>query len=313
MVENVVIIGGGPAGYTSAIYTSRADLKPILIEEKVAGGQLAITTEVENYPGFPEGIQGPDYGKAVESQAKRFGTRIIQDRVIEVDFSKSPFMIKSYSHEIQAKAVIVATGSDPRKIGIPGEEEYAGAGVSYCATCDGAFFRDMALAVVGGGDSAMEESSFLTKFASKVYIIHRRDELRASKIMQKRAFDNPKIEILWDSIPLEVLGSGGDFDAMAKLRIRNVKDNSETDLEVQGLFVAIGHIPNTDLFGGQLSLDVNGYIITDERMRTNIPGIFAAGDVRDAPPHGYRQAITAAGMGCAAAIEVERYLVSLED
>jgi thioredoxin reductase (NADPH) len=311
MVENVVIIGGGPAGYTSAIYTSRAELNPVLIEEKVAGGQLANTTEVENYPGFPEGVMGPDFGKAIEQQAKRFGTRVIQDRVIEVDFSTPPFTVKTYSHEFQVKTVVIATGSDPRKLDIPGEEEYAGAGVSYCATCDGAFFKGMEIAVVGGGDSAMEESTFLTKFGSRVYVIHRRDELRASKIMQKRVLDNPKIEVVWDSVVEEVLG--GDMGVVEKLRLKNVKTNKESELPVQGLFVAIGHIPNTELFKDFINLDDQGYILTDERMRTNVPGVFAAGDVRDAPPHGYRQAITAAGMGCAAAIEVERYLVSLED
>ncbi|MHA2272077.1 MAG: thioredoxin-disulfide reductase [Candidatus Hodarchaeales archaeon] len=311
MVENVVIIGGGPAGFTAAIYTARADLKPLVIEKEAAGGQLAITTEVENYPGFPDGVLGPEYGKMIEKQAKRFGAQVLQEYVMKVDLSSQPFTVKTDSKEFQTKTLVIATGSDPRKLGIPGEEEYAGAGVSYCATCDGAFFRDMEIAVVGGGDSAMEEANFLTKFASKVHVIHRRDELRASKIMRQRSFNNPKIEFVWNSVVTEVVG--GDMGAVEKLRLKNVKDDSESLLEVQGLFVAIGHIPNTELFQDQLELNEEGYLVTDERMRTKIPGVFGAGDVRDAPPHGYRQAITAAGMGCAAAIEVERYLTSLED
>ncbi len=311
MVENVIIIGGGPAGYTAAIYTSRADLKPIVIEEKIAGGQLANTTDVENFPGFPEGVLGPDFGKLIEKQAQRFGTRIVQDRVIEVDFSSHPYLVKTYSEEYRTKALIIATGSDPRKLGIPGEEEYAGAGVSYCATCDGSFFRNLEIAVVGGGDSAVEEATFLTKFGSKVYLIHRRDELRATKIMRKRAMENPKLEIIWDSVVEEVLG--GDMGAVEKLRVKNVKTEEILELPVGGLFIAIGHIPNTEIFAGKIDLNDEKYIVTNERMQTNVTGVFAAGDVRDSPPHGYRQAITAAGMGCAAAIEVERYLTSLED
>ncbi len=300
-IENVIIIGGGPSGLTSAIYTSRADLKPLMIEGYQAGGQLMLTTEVENFPGYPEGVMGPDMMNDLRKQAERFGTRFLTKDVTKVDFSKRPFIVEAGDEKFEAKAVIISTGASAKLIGLPNEKRLMGKGVTTCATCDGAFFRNMDVALVGGGDSAMEEANFLTRFCSKVNVIHRRDHLRASKIMQDRAFKNPKINFIWDTVVEDVIGD----KEVTGLKIKNVKTNAASELKVSGLFVAIGHEPNTQLFKGVIDMDENGYIKTRDGMKTNIPGVFACGDVQD---HVYRQAITAAGSGCQAAIDCERFL-----
>lgn len=302
-MENVIIIGGGPSGLTSAIYTSRADLKPLMIEGYQAGGQLMLTTEVENFPGYPEGVMGPDMMNDLRKQAERFGTRFLTKDVTKVDFSKRPFVVEVGDEKFEAKAVIISTGASAKLIGLPNEKRLMGKGVTTCATCDGAFFRNMDVALVGGGDSAMEEANFLTRFCAKVNVIHRRDHLRASKIMQDRAFKNPKINFIWDTVVEDVIGD----KEVTGLKIKNVKTNEASELKVSGLFVAIGHEPNTQLFKGVIDMDENGYIKTRDGMKTNIPGVFACGDVQD---HIYRQAITAAGSGCQAAIDAERYLES---
>jgi thioredoxin reductase (NADPH) len=299
--RKVVIIGSGPAGLTAAVYAARGSLQPLAIEGLEAGGQLMLTTEVENYPGFVDGIMGPELMESMRKQAARFGTEYITDNVSSVDFSKQPFEITTRSETHLAHSVIISTGASAKMLGVPGERELLGHGVSTCATCDGFFFRDKELLIVGGGDSAMEEAIFLTKFASKVTVVHRRDSLRASKIMQERAFDNPKIEFVWDSLIEEIVGNGKVEGA----RIRNLKTNALDEAPTNGIFVAIGHQPNTGLFEGQLDL-IGGYIQTKEgTTETSVPGVFAAGDVVD---FRYRQAITAAGMGCMAAIDAERYL-----
>jgi thioredoxin reductase (NADPH) len=301
MSEKVLIIGSGPAGLTAAIYAARADLSPLMIEGFERGGQLMLTTDVENYPGFPDGIMGPELMEQFRKQAERFGTRIISSNVTNVDFSQRPFKVWVDDDLYESDTVIISTGASARWLGIPGEEKLRGFGVSACATCDGFFFRDREIAVVGGGDSAMEEALFLTKFASKVTIIHRRDEFRASKIMARRALDHPKIEVLWDTVPEEVLGE----DGVTGLRVRNVKTDAESVLEVEGVFVAIGHTPNTSVFADHIELDAAGYIVTTPGgTATSVPGVFAGGDVVDSV---YRQAITAAGMGCQAAIDAERW------
>lgn len=303
-MENVIIIGGGPSGLTAAIYTSRADLKPLMIEGYQAGGQLMLTTEVENFPGYPEGVMGPDMMNDLRKQAERFGTRFLTKDVTKVDFSKRPFIVQvgdENGEKFEAKAVIISTGASAKLIGLPNEKRLMGKGVTTCATCDGAFFRNMDVALVGGGDSAMEEANFLTRFCAKVNVIHRRDHLRASKIMQDRAFKNPKINFIWDTVVEDVIGD----KEVTGLKIKNVKTNEVSDLKVSGLFVAIGHEPNTQLFKGVIDMDENGYIKTRDGMKTNIPGVFACGDVQD---HVYRQAITAAGSGCQAAIDCERFL-----
>ena len=303
-VWNVAILGSGPAGLTAAIYTARANLSPVVIEGMEAGGQLMITTEVENYPGFPEGILGPELMQVWRKQAARFGTEFLSGEATEVELSVSPLRIKAGGEEILARTLIISTGATARKLGLDSEKQLWGRGVSYCATCDGFFFKDKELAVVGGGDSAVEEATFLTRFATKVTIVHRRDALRASKIMQDRARQNPKIAFAWDSVPEEVLGVAEG--RVTGLRLRNVKTGQRSDLRCDGLFVAIGHTPNTRLFEGTLEMDPNGYIVTRGRSTaTSIPGVFAAGDVAD---HVYRQAVTAAGTGCMAAIDAERYL-----
>jgi thioredoxin reductase (NADPH) len=300
-VRNVVIIGSGPAGLTAAVYAARANLEPIVIEGVEAGGQLMLTTDVENYPGFIDGIMGPELMERFRKQAGRFGTEFVTDNVTRVDFGTKPFLVETSGLEVTAHSVIISTGANARMLGVPGEKQLLGHGVSTCATCDGFFFRDHELVVVGGGDSAMEEAIFLTKFASKVTVVHRRDQLRASKIMQDRAFDNPKIEFVWDSVLTEIFGDG----KVAGVRLKNVKTGEENELATGGVFVAIGHIPNTKLFEGQLDL-AEGYIVTTaEDTMTSVPGVFAAGDVVD---FRYRQAITAAGMGCMAAIDAERFL-----
>jgi len=298
---DVVIIGAGPSGYTAGIYCSRAGYDTLILSGILPGGQLVNTTEVENYPGFEKGVMGPDLMIEMRKQTQRMGTTIVDDEVVNVDFRNSPFKILTGSEEYEGKAVIIATGANPRKLGLEGEQTFAGKGVSYCATCDGPFFRNQELIVVGGGDSAIEEGTFLTKFATKVHLVHRRNELRASKIMQERALNNEKIEFHWDS---EVIDIKGD-QKMQQGVIKNIKTNEETTLDVGGLFVAIGHEPNTKLFKNQIDLDDEGYIVLKNKTHTNIEGVFAAGDVHD---RSYRQAITAAGFGCMAAIDVDKYL-----
>ena len=304
MAEKMIIIGSGPAGLTAAIYAARADLNPLMIEGFARGGQLMITTDVENYPGFPDGIMGPDLMEQFRKQAERFGTRLITSDVTRVDFSSRPFKVWVDQDDYEADSIVISTGASARWLGIPGEEKLRGYGVSACATCDGFFFRDKEIAVVGGGDSAMEEALFLTKFASKVTIIHRRDEFRASKIMAQRALDHDKIEVIWDTVVEEVLGE----ESVTGIKLRNRKTDETSKLDVDGMFVAIGHDPNTSIFQGQLELDDDGYIIADGTL-TSVEGVFAGGDVVDKV---YRQAITAAGMGCAAALDAERWLEAQE-
>jgi thioredoxin reductase (NADPH) len=302
-MRNVVIIGSGPAGYTAAIYTARALLEPLVVAGYQAGGQLMLTTEVENFPGFPEGIQGPELMERMRQQAERFGAEVVLKDATAVDFSTWPYRVQVGSTWVEAKTVIISTGARPRMLEVPGEREWLGRGVSTCATCDGAFFREQVVGVVGGGDSAIEEALFLTRFASRVYVIHRRDKLRASKIMQDRAFRNPKIAFLWNTVVEAIHGEPSK--GVTGVTLRDTQTGERREFPLDGLFVAIGHVPNTDLFRGQVELDERGYIVVDRRLRTNKPGVFAAGDVVDFI---YRQAITAAGMGCMAAIEVERYL-----
>ena len=301
-VHEVLILGSGPAGLTAAIYAARAGLSPIVVEGLQAGGQLMNTTEVENYPGFPEGVMGPEMMDLFRKQAARFGAEFVAGDVTKVDFSGRPLGVFVSDRELRAQAVIVATGASPRVLGIPGEQEYAGRGVSYCATCDGFFFRDQEIVVVGGGDTAIEEALFLTRFGSRVTVIHRRDELRASKIMGDRAKKNPKIEFLWNSVVEEVLGDG---QKVGSIRVRDVKTGDVSDRPCGGFFVAIGHEPNTGLFEGILAMDDQRYLKVKGGSGTDIEGVFVAGDVHD---HQYRQAVTAAGAGCKAAIDCERWL-----
>ena len=305
--RNLIIIGSGPAGYTAAIYAARAELKPLMFEGQSLGGQpggqLMLTTEVENFPGFPEGIQGPELMENMKKQAVRFETEILPKDVTAVDFSVRPFIVKSGEETYTANSVIITTGAQAKWLGVPGEETYQGRGVSACATCDGFFFKEKEIVVVGGGDSALEEANFLTRFASKLTLLVRKDTMRASKIMQERISANPKITILWNSEVQEVVGDG---TKMTGLKILNNKTQEVSDLSASGLFVAIGHKPNTDLFKGQLDLDEVGYIITKTgSTETSVEGVYAGGDVAD---HIYRQAISAAGTGCAAALDAERYL-----
>jgi thioredoxin reductase (NADPH) len=298
---DVIIIGAGPAGYTAGIYCSRARHDTLLISGLLPGGQLMNTTDVENYPGFEEGIMGPDLMLTMRKQAERMNTTIMDDVVVNVDFRAKPFKVLTGSEEYEAKAVIVCTGATPRKIGIEGEQTFSGKGVSYCATCDGAFFRNQDIAVVGGGDSCMEEATFLTKFASKVHIIHRRDTFRASKIMQERALSNEKIEVHWNSAVEDIKGD----QKVQQIILKDTKTGESKTLEMGGVFVAIGHEPNTELFKNQLEMDENGYIIQKNNTETSVKGVFTAGDVHD---HRYRQAVTAAGFGCMSAIDVDKYL-----
>ncbi len=301
-LRNVIVIGSGPAGYTAALYAARADLEPLVLKGLEAGGQLMLTTDVENYPGFADGILGPELMDQMEKQAQRFGGEILPVHVTEVDVSQRPFVVKAGDQTWRAKTLIVATGATARWLGIPGEETLRGRGVSACATCDGFFFRDRELIVVGGGDTAMEEAMFLTKFASKVTIVHRRDAFRASKVMQDRVFANDKIEVLWNTVLDEILGD----DAVVGVTARDLLTGETREIATDGVFMAIGHDPTTALFGDSLELDDAGYLVVQEpTTATSVPGVFAAGDVTD---HTYRQAVTAAGQGCKAAIDAERFL-----
>lgn len=308
--HQVTIIGSGPAGLTAAVYAARANLEPLVIEGVIeggpTGGQLTLTTDVENFPGFADGIMGPELILQMRAQAERFGTTFVTEDIVKANVEQRPFTLETASgNVISTDALIVATGAKPRRLEIPGEDELWGAGVSACATCDGFFFRDQHVVIVGGGDSAMEEATFLTKFASKVTVVHRRDELRASKIMQERAFANDKIEFVWNAIPTEVKGADGK---VSSLTLKDTQTGEVSDFPCDGLFLAIGHIPNTWLFDGTLETDDDGYLIVDEPSTyTNVPGVFACGDVMD---HTYRQAVTAAGTGCRAAIDAERWLAA---
>jgi thioredoxin reductase (NADPH) len=307
-VRDVIIIGSGPAGYTAALYAARARLNPLLFEGSVtSGGALMNTTEVENFPGFPDGVLGPDLMDSIRKQAERFGAELVTDDVTEVDLDANPKVVKAGHDTFLARSVIIATGSSYRELGIPGEKRLSGHGVSWCATCDGFFFRDQDIAVVGGGDSALEEATFLTRFARSVTIVHRRDSLRASAIMQDRALASPKIRFAWDSVVTEVVGE----DRVSGIKLSNTRTGEESFLEVSGIFVAIGHDPRSELFDGKLATDDEGYLLVEQpSTRTAIPGVFAAGDVVD---HTYRQAVTAAGSGCAAALDAERWLADQDD
>lgn len=300
--EQVIIIGSGPAGLTAALYAARANLAPLMIEGYETGGQLMTTTEVENYPGFEHGIQGPELMTVMRKQVERFGTRFITRNVTKVDFSQKPFKVWVENELYQAHSIIISTGATAKYLGLENERRLLGRGVSACATCDGAFFKNQPVAVIGGGDTAMEEANFLTRFASKVYVIHRRDEFRASKIMAERVLNNPKVEVIWDTEMIDVLGEKN----VDQIKLKNLKTGKVNDLKVDGVFVAIGHKPNTDLFKGMLKMNEVGYLVTEGKSTyTSVEGVFAAGDVQDPI---YRQAITAAGTGCMAAIDAERWL-----
>lgn len=305
-IIDLLILGGGPAGLTSAIYSSRAMLRPVLIEPGVVGGQVAITDTLENYPGFPDGIGGLKIAELMEAQARRFGTEIIMDEISSFKREDELFLFKGYNREYRARAVIIATGASYKRLNVKGEDNLIGRGISFCATCDGAFFKDAKIAVVGGGDSAVKEAIFLTRFAKEVYIIHRRDELRAERIIQRQALENPKIKFKWSHIVEEFLG---DDSGLKKIRLKDLKEDRVYEEEFAGAFVFIGHKPNTELFKGQIEMDESGFVITDEDMRTSLPGIFAAGDVRKKR---LRQVITAAGDGAIAAVAVEEYLHNLQ-
>jgi len=305
-IEQVIILGTGPAGLSAGLYAARADLQPLIFTGTQIGGQAALTDRIENYPGFPEGVGGSELADLMVKNAERFGARLEYDTATEVDLSDRPFTVKTYSKEYKTKTLIITTGASPNKLNVPGEEEFLGKGVSYCATCDGWFFKGKDVVVVGGGDSALEEGIFLTRYANSVKIIHRRDELRAGAILQKRAFANPKIEFIWDTVVKEVRGSEG----VASVLTENVKTGEQNEIDAEGFFVFIGHTPNTDLFKGQLDFDGKGYIDVNMHMETNVKGVYAAGEVGD--PR-YRQVVTSAGMGAAAAIEVTRLLESEEE
>ena len=301
----VLVIGSGPAGYAAALYAARAELQPLVLTGMQLGGQAALTHAIENYPGFPEGVGGAELGELFQKQAERFGTTTEFDLASAVDFSKRPFRVTTDNGEYLADAVIVSTGASPNHLEVPGEVELTGKGVSYCATCDGWFFKDKKVVVVGGGDSALEEGLFLTRYASEITIIHRRDELRASALLQKRAFENDKISFIWDTVVTEVVGE----DKVEAVNLKNVKTGEASTLETEGVFIFIGHTPNTHLFAGQLELDERGYIKVNERMETSVEGVFASGEAAD--PH-FRQVVTSAGMGAAAAIQATRYLEAQE-
>ncbi len=304
-MRDVIIIGSGPAGLTAAIYAARANLKPLIIAGLEQGGQITLTDDLENYPGFPEGVKGFELYQTLEKQAQRFGAEMLYDVVTEVDLTGKIKKVKTATEEFEARVVIIATGSTPKKLDVPGEKEYIGKGVSYCATCDGFFYTGKHVAVIGGGNSAMDEGLFLTRFADKVTIIHRRDRLRADKILQDRAFANEKVDFIWDTVVEQVVGK----DIVTGLKLKNVKTGEITDYPVDGVFVFVGHYPNIDLFGDQIELDKDGYIATNNRTFTNLKGVFACGDVQD---NIYRQAITAAASGCQSAMEAEKYIAELE-
>lgn len=306
MTENLIIIGSGPAGLSAAIYAARANLSPLVLTGQEIGGQIALTDQVENYPGFPEGITGPELVEVMQKQAKKFGARVGIDVVEKVELKTHPFRLETQNGATyKAKALIVATGASPRRLGVPGERELTGRGVSYCATCDGFFFRNKEIAVVGGGDSALQEGLFLTRFASQVHIIHRRDQLRAQPILQDRARENPRIDFVWNSVVKEIKGNG----AVQKLVVENTGTGAQSELPAQGIFVYIGHIPNTDLFKGQLDMNEEGYLNVDARLHTNVPGVFAAGESHD---HIFRQAVVSAGYGTMAEMEAEKFLTDWE-
>ena len=298
---DVIIIGSGPAGYTASIYAARAKLKTLIITGSLPGGQLMTTSEVENYPGFPNGIFGPELMINMKQQSERFGTILITDEVTKVNFNNRPFKVYTESSVYVSKSVLISTGATPRKLGIEPEQRFSGRGISYCATCDGPFFKDQHIVVVGGGDTALEEANFLTKFGKSVKIIHRRESLRASKILQERAFENPKIEFIWNSTVVDIRGDS----KISSIMIKNNKNGEEKELKIGGLFVAIGHEPNTSIFKNQIDMDDKGYVIVKDYTKTNIEGVFASGDVHD---YRYRQAITAAGFGCMAALDIEKWL-----
>ena len=305
-VRDVIVVGSGPAGYTAALYTARAQLKPLVFEGSQYGGALMTTTEVENYPGFPDGVVGPELMDSIRTQAERFGAELVTDDVVSVDLTGEIKLVRTHDREYAARAVIIATGSHYRKLDIPGEERLSGHGVSWCATCDGFFFRDQDIVVVGGGDTAMEEATFLTRFARSVNVVHRRDALRASRIMQERALSNEKISFVWDTEVVEVLGE----QSVTGVKVRDVHTGEERELAATGLFIAIGHDPRSELFRGQIRLDEDGYVLVDApSTHTSAAGVFGAGDVVD---HIYRQAVTAAGTGCAAALDAERFLAALD-
>jgi thioredoxin reductase (NADPH) len=299
--EKVIVIGSGPAGLSAALYAARAELEPVVLTGMTMGGQASITHLIENYPGFPDGLPGPELGDLFKAQAERFGAKIVFDTVTEVDFSERPYKVKTFAGEYTADVVIITTGATPRHLEVTGETEFTGKGVSYCGTCDGFFFKEKDVVVVGGGDSAIEEGLFLTRFADSVTVIHRRDQLRASPILQSRAFENEKVKFIWDTVVNSIEGD----DAVNHVQLENKKSGEKTKFETDGVFIFIGHTPNTELFEGQLEMDENGYLVVNNYMETNIPGVYAAGEVAD--PH-FRQVITSAGMGAAAAIQATRYL-----
>ena len=305
-MEKVIIIGSGPAGFAAAVYTARAQLEPLIIAGPALGGQVAISSEIGNYPGFPEDIAGAELAQLMQKQAERFGARMEMDIVTQTDLSSRPFKVTTYGGEYETQALIVASGASPRKLGVPGEAEFSGRGVSYCATCDGFFYMGKEIVMVGGGDAAIEEAMFLTRFASKVTVIHRRDQLRAEKLLQDQAFRNEKIEFLWDTIVTEMVGE----DLLTGVKVRNVKTGDESLFPTQGVFVAIGYIPNTGFLDGQLALTDTGYVVADADQRTSVEGVWAAGDVSDWT---YRQIATSVGAGCKAALQVEHYIAKLED
>jgi thioredoxin reductase (NADPH) len=304
-MERVIVIGSGPAGYAAAIYAARSQLEPLVIAGPALGGQVAISSEIGNYPGFPEDIAGAELAQLMQKQAERFGARLEMDIVTGVDLSTRPFKVSTYGGEREAQALIISSGASPRKLGVPGEEEFSGRGVSYCATCDGFFYMGKEIVMVGGGDAAVEEAMFLTRFASKVTIIHRRDQLRAEKLLQDQAFRNEKIEYLWDTVVTEVVGE----NLVTGVQVRNVKTGEERTFPTQGVFIAIGYVPNTDFLDGQLEMTDGGYVVADDDQRTSVEGVWAAGDVCDWT---YRQIATSVGAGCKAAMQVEHYIARLE-
>lgn len=304
-VEKMIIIGAGPAGLSAALYAARAELSPLVITGMSLGGQVSLTNTIENYPGFPDGVGGVELGELFQKQAERFGARFEFDNVTEVNFTESPYVVKTYGKEYKAESVIICTGASPNYLGVPGEKEFTGRGVSYCGTCDGWFFKDKDVVVVGGGDSALEEGIFLTRFAKTVTIVHRRDQLRAGKILQTRAFNNSKIKFIWDSVVEKINGS----TAVESVLIKNVNSGVESTFPTDSVFVFIGHTPNTDLFKNQLAMDENGYLQVDSKMQTKLPGVYAAGEVMDSS---FKQVVTSAGWGAAAAIQATKYLESKE-